>query len=156
MCAAAEVRTGYLAEERKKSFDGYPEGEVQVYVMGGVFSPSDSLLEKWSDGDISWQQYRSMYIDEIKSDGDAVRKVDRLAKTVVRGNDVRLICFEKKPPCHRFIVKELVEDKVDEYSSKMCPRCGFGLKTNSYRGDWMVVRCMGCDYWRAGFIGREF
>lgn len=96
---------GYIARWRK-----YPEDEVKVRVARpSVLSPSKALLMDYKEGRIDWEGYERRFREEIQSRPAALKKL-RTIKTMSETEDVRLICYEKNPPCHRFILIEMINE----------------------------------------------
>lgn len=96
------LKEGYIAKRNE-----YPDDEIKVRVARpSVLAPSKELLKDWKDGRIDWTEYERRFREEILNNPKAMaklREIKRLAET----EDVRLICYEKNPPCHRFILIEL-------------------------------------------------
>jgi len=61
------------------------------------------------DKKISWQQYESRYLMHVMTDEKAYAKLTEIMKLLKVGKTVRLMCYEAKPPCHRFTLKEALE-----------------------------------------------
>lgn len=100
-----EIRTGYIAK-----WKCYPTDEVKVRVAKPSFlGPSIELLKDWKDGKISWTEYERRYVEEMKNP-KAIEKIREIVR-IAEAKPIRLMCYEKNPPCHRFILKEIIEDK---------------------------------------------
>ena len=56
---------------------------------------------------MSWGEYAKRFTNEIETNQKAVDELVRLAKLSEK-KDVRLMCYEKNPPCHRFILYMMV------------------------------------------------
>jgi len=96
---------GYIAKWRE-----YPESEVKIRVAyPSVLAPSKQLLKAWKEGKITWEEYEHRFREEILSNPVAVRKLKEIAELSEKRN-VRLICYEKNPPCHRFILIKLINE----------------------------------------------
>jgi len=65
-------------------------------------APSWNLLNDWKDG-ITWEEYTRRFRAEILSRPNAVESMRFLASAERR---ITLVCFEKSPPCHRFLLLE--------------------------------------------------
>lgn len=119
-----EVREGYIAKWKT-----YPTDEVKFRVARpSVLGPSKELLasvllakeqcEKngWSQNchDWAWHavKYERRYRKEIRENPAAAKKILEITALVLNGKNVRLICYEKGRSCHRFILKEMIEEKV--------------------------------------------
>jgi uncharacterized protein YeaO (DUF488 family) len=99
---------GYLA-----NLKNYPEDEIKIIVTrtaNSVLAPSWGLLNDYKNGKIDWNQYEKRYVNEIARK-EAVMEMLRIV-TLSKTNNVRLICYEKKPPCHRFILLRVIDGVV--------------------------------------------
>jgi len=85
-----------------------------------ILAPSKSLLADWKAKKITWPEYVLRFRKEMLSNPEAVKYM-RAIKELATKVDVYLYCYEKQPPCHRFILIELIngltEDQVQ--SSKI-------------------------------------
>lgn len=118
------LKEGYIAKWKE-----YPKDEIKIRVARpSILGPSSKLLADFMERKKFWESkglselearkkagidvdYENRFRKEILSNPKAVeklREIKRLAET----KDVRLICYEKKPPCHRFILMELIEDRL--------------------------------------------
>jgi len=104
---------GYVAKWRN-----YPRDEVKVRVARpSVLAPSRELLSEFNRlkkkfrRERAWELsgYEERYKREILSNPRAMAKL-REIKELARTRSVRLICYEKNPPCHRFILMKLIEE----------------------------------------------
>ena len=89
----------------------YPRWLKKGYSWHPELAPSPKLLKDWKNGGISWQEYTRRYKEEMKTP-QAQDSIINLA-TWSAADTFRLLCYEKEWPCHRFILKELIE-KVEE------------------------------------------
>ncbi|GAJ13712.1 unnamed protein product, partial [marine sediment metagenome] len=78
--------------------------------------PSKELLKDWKGGKITWSEYETRYKAEIMSNEKAIEKI-KLLKELSEYKDVYLYCYEKNPPCHRFILLELIREEI-KYNAK--------------------------------------
>jgi len=104
------LKEGYLAK-----MNTYPKNEVKIVVTRtakSVLAPSWNLLNDYKDGLIDWQEYERRFREEMKNPESIkeMRKIKKLAET----SDVRLICYEKNYPCHRFILIDLISSMETE------------------------------------------
>lgn len=101
---------GYIAKWNK-----YPKEEVKVRVARpSVLSPSKELLSDYKKGLIDWEEYGARFRYEIFGSLDALALLRKIKKTSEEKN-VRLICYEKNPPCHRFILIDIINSlRVNE------------------------------------------
>ncbi len=70
--------------------------------------PSAQLLADWKGGSITWDQYIARYKAEI--DNETTQKYLRELKELSKTKDIYLVCYEKNPPCHRFILKQILDE----------------------------------------------
>jgi len=70
-------------------------------------SPSESLLEKYKSGRMSWDGFRLRFLSELTP--TSWRTLELLVKRS-HAENVCLICYERDFPCHRFILLELLMD----------------------------------------------
>lgn len=93
----------------------YPKDEVKVRVArpGPLGVPKD-LWWLWKDKKITWEDYESrylLYVMKNEKAHDALLDILRLLKA---GVTVRLMCYEKNPPCHRFTLKNEIESLFEK------------------------------------------
>ena len=102
------IKEGYIAK-----WNDYPKDEVKVRVAHPSFlGPSKELLKDVKEGKIEWPEYERRFREEILKNPKAVgmlRALKKLSKT----KTVRLICYEKFAPCHRFILIEMIKELED-------------------------------------------
>jgi len=106
------VKTGYLAKYKE-----YPENEEKILVMrnrgNDELAPSEKLLEMWKEGEIDWEEYKVYFKEEMRKK-ESQKRIREIATKVRNGKDIRLICFEKNPPCHRFILEEMIKERLEK------------------------------------------
>lgn len=74
-----------------------------------VLSPSPKLLFEFKDGKIDWETFTQRFVIELASSTDAVEVINALHDEMKR-DDITLLCFEQNgKPCHRRIVRDLIE-----------------------------------------------
>jgi len=104
---------GYIANWRN-----YPRDEVKVRVArSSLLASSRELLNEFNHlkkrygRERAWElsRYEERFRREILSNPRAMAKL-REIKELARTHRVRLICYEKNPPCHRFILMKLIEE----------------------------------------------
>jgi len=93
----------------------YPRGIARVHFDRWlpVLAPSRKLLADWKLGLVTWDEYTARFRREILGSPEAVealRHIIELAET----RDVYLICWEKEPPCHRFLLQDLARELSEE------------------------------------------
>lgn len=85
-----------------------PPNAVRVRVARpSLLSPSKELLKCWKYGYLTWDGYTVWYVGEIINKPEATKKM-REIKELAKIQDVYLYCYEKEPPCHRFILMKLI------------------------------------------------
>lgn len=95
---------GYLAKKHT-----YPKDEVHIAVTRtarSVLAPSWELLNDYKNEKITWSEYIKRYVKEMDN-VDAIVEMLRIRK-LAETRDVRLICYEKTYPCHRYILMVLI------------------------------------------------
>lgn len=97
------IKEGYIAKWKK-----YPKNEIKIRVARpSILAPSKKLLKDYKEGKINWQEYSKRYYEEIFGNPKAIEKIKEIAK-ISLNKDVRLICYEKEYPCHRFLLMEII------------------------------------------------
>ncbi|KXA89184.1 hypothetical protein AKJ62_03590, partial [candidate division MSBL1 archaeon SCGC-AAA259D14] len=104
--------------------DDYPDDEEKIFVMRGrgndELAPSEELLsdykeleEKHGNRWEAWNRccYESRFKEEMRRE-ESQKRIREIAERVAGGEKIRLICYEKNRPCHRFILKQLVGEEV--------------------------------------------
>jgi len=101
----AMLKEGYLAKMHT-----YPRDEIKIVVTAtneAVLAPSWDLLNDYKDKKIDWNEYIRRFKAEMMTNPEAI-KVMRGIKELAKTEDVRLICYERQYPCHRYILLELI------------------------------------------------
>lgn len=99
------IRQTYIADLKN-----IPRDTVRIRVAHpSPLAPSKELLKDWKDGKITWIQYKQRYITQIQNNHDALQLLEHIRRQA-RYKDVYLYCYEKRPPCHRFILVELLKN----------------------------------------------
>jgi uncharacterized protein YeaO (DUF488 family) len=78
-------------------------------VTGSILSPSWYLLNLIKERKITWNEYTIMFIHEMENNPEAIKEMRRI-KELARTKNVRLICYEKQYPCHRFLLLKMIEE----------------------------------------------
>jgi uncharacterized protein YeaO (DUF488 family) len=87
-----------------------PPDAVKIRVARpSVLSASKELFTDYKTGRITWQEFETRFRTEITTNPKALAELKRL-KTLSQQQDVYLICYEKNPPCHRFILLDLIRE----------------------------------------------
>jgi len=74
-----------------------------------ILSPSKELLDDYKNKRIDWNGYEKRFRKEILSNPKVMNELSIL-KTISKFKDVYLICYEKKYPCHRFILMDMIKE----------------------------------------------
>jgi hypothetical protein len=116
----------------KESYKGDPHLPEGTFVMdispysGSPLSPSGELMDAWWGDKITWKEFVERYFQEIFSNPHAKEIIDLLIESSQK-MDIWLICDEKEYPCHRYLIKSIVErvhmergltDNLDDYSEE--------------------------------------
>ncbi len=111
------IDTGYFAKIKS-----YPETDILIVIsrfyprwappgllFKPEFAPNALLLSDWKAGAITWPEYEERYRAQM---GTPVlrRRIMAYAKRVSSAQVHRFLCFEKEYPCHRFILKAIIEE----------------------------------------------
>ena len=90
----------------------YPRGvkreRYDVWIR--PLAPSADLLKRYKNTQINWNGFKTALLSELRSSMDSVEAIHTLqAKSLVQ--NITLLCYEKDGcPCHRHMVKDLIED----------------------------------------------
>ena len=93
----------------------YPRGVARVRFDRWLpaLAPSRELLTDYRHGLIAWEEYRARFREEILGSAEA-RAAFRHIIDLARTRDVYLICWEREPPCHRFLLMDLARELSGE------------------------------------------
>jgi len=76
-------------------------------------SPSIDLLMKYKNGKIEWHDFAAALKHELYLNTDSWETINILNTDARRGGDITLLCYERSnQPCHRHIVRDIIEDPV--------------------------------------------
>ncbi len=105
------LELGYLAK-----YNDYPDDEDKILVMRGrgndELAPSKELLNDYKNDDISWHEYVKRFYKEMERQ-ESKDRIQKIAERVNEGEKIRLICYEKNYPCHRFLLNHLIRLYID-------------------------------------------
>ena len=77
-----------------------------------ALSPSRELLFSYRRGRIDWDGFTAAFIGELSDNPEALETIWAL-RQASKTKNVTLLCYEKEgAPCHRHIVRELIERSV--------------------------------------------
>lgn len=99
------LKEGYIGNWRN-----YPTDEIKIRVArpGALGTPKD-LGQKWKDKKITWDEFERRYLLHVMMNKKPHEKLMEIVKLLKEGKTVRLMCYEKNPPCHRFTLKNALE-----------------------------------------------
>lgn len=79
-----------------------------------TFGPSPKLIVDFYKDRISWDEYKRLYLEEIRSNPNVVSQMKFFAKYAIE-HDVTLLCVEEKADdCHRKLLAEEFQRLVPE------------------------------------------
>ena len=81
-----------------------------------ILAPSRGLLQAWRQNRITWAEYAARFRREILGSPEAMAALRHIID-VARTKDVYLVCWEKSPPCHRFILLDLCKELAGEVTA---------------------------------------
>ena len=80
-------------------------------VRGHILSPSWKLLNDYEGKKITWDEFVVRFKNEMNN--NSCKSEMKKIKEASKSRDIYLTCYEKKYPCHRFILMELING-IDE------------------------------------------
>lgn len=98
-----------------------PKGDVVFDISGSgkgrqrttPLAPSRKLLEDWNEDRIRWKEYVESYFQQLYHNQEALSLLEELISLSVE-RDVWLVGLAKDYPCHRFLLKQIVEKVLYE------------------------------------------
>jgi len=97
-----------LKESYISQWNKLPNDAVKVRVARpSILSASKGLYDEYKKGAIDWKEFEERFRKEMLGNPKAVAELKRLQK-LSKEKDVYLICYEKNPPCHRFLLMDLI------------------------------------------------
>lgn len=99
-----------LKESYIANWKNLPKNAIKFRVARpSVLSPSQSLLNDYKQNKIDWQEYEKRFRNEILNKPQSIEQLEYIKK-VSKTKDIYLICYEKKYPCHRFILIDMINE----------------------------------------------
>ncbi len=84
---------------------GVKKESVDEYVS--ALAPSRGLLQSYRTEDITWEEFRKRYLDEMRGE-DQRTEIYRLAN-LARSQKITLLCIcNELEKCHRWLLRDLV------------------------------------------------
>ncbi len=98
-----------------------PKGDLVFDISGSErgrrsispLAPSLMLLEDWNSDRIMWKEYVERYFLQLYHDRRARSLLDEII-SLSMDMDVWLVGLEKTYPCHRFLIKQIIEKVLYE------------------------------------------
>ncbi len=90
----------------------YPRGvkreKYDIWVRS--LAPSAELLKRYKNNEIDWNDFKDTLFCELRDNIDSVKVIYTLQTKNLMQN-ITLLCYEKDGcPCHRHMVRDLIED----------------------------------------------
>ncbi|MCL5069192.1 MAG: DUF488 family protein [Thaumarchaeota archaeon] len=85
---------------------GVKKDRISVWIRD--LAPSAQLLKSYKDGRVSWPTFVGFFKNELQDNQNARETIEYL-KVRARNSSVTLLCYEREGPCHRFVLKEMIE-----------------------------------------------
>jgi uncharacterized protein YeaO (DUF488 family) len=98
------LKESYLSAMKNLSKDS-----IKIIVTrsaGSKLSPSWQLLKDYKCGKIDWNGYVKRFKTEM--DNESCIAEMKQIKEIAKSRQVYLICYEKKYPCHRFLLIDMI------------------------------------------------
>ena len=105
-CVNLALKETYLA--KWKEIPKHAKGIAITRTAKSILAPSETLLKDWKNSRITWSEYEVRYRKEILENQIALNRM-REIKKMSESQDIYLVCYEKGPPCHRFILSEMIK-----------------------------------------------
>ena len=103
----------------------YPRGVRRSHFDDWVraLAPSRELLKEYKDGSIAWKGFIGAFLAQMRGDAEAQSALRDLRNEAV-GGGVTLLCYEPDgAPCHRHILRRLVEKPRLVFPRTLEPDC---------------------------------
>ena len=107
--------TSYLGYLNSREFkERWADRDLEViYIMihrgNPEVEPDLATLDLYKRGLISWSRYEAAYLMKLE-EREAIRWMRDIAREA-HSRDVVLVCFEKHPPCHRFVLARAISER---------------------------------------------
>lgn len=103
----------------------YPRGVRRSHFdeWARELAPSAGLLGRYKAGAVGWRDFAAAFLAELRGSGEARSALRGLRRAARRGG-ITLLCFEPDgAPCHRHILRRLIEDPRRAWSRALEPGC---------------------------------
>jgi uncharacterized protein YeaO (DUF488 family) len=97
---------------------GIKKGNFDYWMQ--ELSPSTELLTSYKTGICDWNTFKHSFLNQMANNIDSLEALYVLHEQSVH-TDMTLLCYEKNgTPCHRHLIRDLVEypDYLDSFKSK--------------------------------------
>ena len=94
----------------------YPRGIKKTHfdVWKKELAPSKQLLKEYKAKKKTWEEFAKSFQSELKDQKESIDALKEL-KTKSKSGNITLLCYEKDDkPCHRHLLKRLIEDSKFE------------------------------------------
>lgn len=101
-----------LKETYLANIKNLPKGSMIMRVTrseGHPLSPSRELLDKYRKEEITWDEFTIEFKNEMQK-CPFCQTMMKSIKEIAKKKDVYLCCYEKKYPCHRFLLIEMINN----------------------------------------------
>ena len=103
----------------------YPRGVRRSHFDDWIraLAPSRELLRGYKEGSVAWDAFVGAYLAEVRGSDEAQSALKSLRREA-RNGGVTLLCFEPDgAPCHRHILRQLVEKPRLARAGSLEPDC---------------------------------
>lgn len=100
----------------------YPRGVKNDHFDQWIreLSPSPKLLFDYKEKRINWEIFKDRFLAELANNIESIEVINILHDEM-KSDVITLLCFEKNGnPCHRHIVKDLIENPEKLASVQVC------------------------------------
>lgn len=104
------LKESYLAIMKRLPVDAITI--VVTRRAGSLLSPSWDLLKDYKNGKVDWNGYVERFKKEMDNELCIIQM--RQIKEMAKIKDVYLICYEKRYPCHRFLLIDMINKLGDD------------------------------------------
>lgn len=134
------INETYLAVLKKKR-EEFPKDyfEVITLTVGSPLAPDNRLLndvkflqkqfelmkvpKEWARW-MAWDNsdYENRYRKQLQDDPEAQERIQFLIKKILSGQPVWIVCYEKYPPCHRFVLWDILQTQLNHADMVVIPK----------------------------------
>ena len=121
-----EPRPGLEGGRRILVTRHYPRGIRRSHFddWARELAPSRELLKRYRAGSMEWRDFAGAYLAELRGSDGARLALQSLRRAAKNGEEITLLCFEPDgAPCHRHILRRLVENPRGAWARALVSRC---------------------------------